>query len=137
MGLASYRKFIRNFGTITAPITDCFKKGEFQWTDKAKESFRKLKIILQTEPVLLFELECDACVVGVEAVLTQAGHPISYFSENLAEGRRKWTADEQKLYALCSSESLSTLGVPLGSQRIHSTYRPFGLQTDQSTLQLQ
>lgn len=85
MGLASfYQKINSNFGSITAAITDCLKKGWFQWTEAAEDAFKKFKILLQSEPLLvlpdfekLFEIECDTCVVGIRAVLRQEGHPIA------------------------------------------------------------
>jgi hypothetical protein len=46
-GLASfYRKFIRNFSGICAPILDTVKKRHkyFKWTKEAEKSFRILKI---------------------------------------------------------------------------------------------
>lgn len=108
MGLASfYRKFIWNFGSITTPITDCFKIGVFHWTEQAEIRFRRLRAVLQTEPILalpnfdsLFELECGASLLGIGAILTQDGHPIAHFLDKLAESRRKWTTYEQELFAV-------------------------------------
>lgn len=96
-----------SFGAETAAITDCLKKGRFLWTSEAEQSFFKLKKLLLQAPVLalpdfgiFFEVECDACVVGIGDVLIQAGHPVVYFSEKLAESRKNWTTYEQELYGL-------------------------------------
>lgn len=91
MGLAGYyRKFIRHFGGIAAPLTKLLTKEHFQWSSGADDAFNKLKEALTNPPILClpdftqtFVIECDASGVGIGAILTQDGHPIAYFSEAL------------------------------------------------------
>ncbi|CAN6677113.1 unnamed protein product [Malus baccata var. baccata] len=69
LGLANYyRRFIKGYSAIAAPLTDLLKKNKaWEWTDRCQEAFERLKKALMEEPVLRlpdlskpFELHTDA-----------------------------------------------------------------------------
>jgi len=67
--LASYyRRFIKEFSTLTAPITECMKKGTFEWTKAAHGAFEKLKTKLceASEPFLTLTSSLKLIVMQVE-----------------------------------------------------------------------
>lgn len=86
-GLASfYRRFVKNFSSIAAPLTKVLKKEKFEWTSTAQRSFDELKeVITQALVVALpdfdkvFEVDCDASGVDIGTVLSQDGRPIALF----------------------------------------------------------
>ncbi|XP_019059763.1 PREDICTED: uncharacterized protein LOC109117326 [Tarenaya hassleriana] len=94
LGLASfYRRFVRDFSSIAAPLTVITKKDVvFEWGETQKHAFSALKESLTTTPVLVlpnfdktFEIDCDASVkIGIGAVLIQEKKLVAYFSEKLS-----------------------------------------------------
>ncbi|KAL4021197.1 hypothetical protein IC575_019988 [Cucumis melo] len=70
-----YRRFVHQYRSIDAPLTQLLKKGGFKWTT-AQEAFVKLKNAMMTLPMLAlpdfslpFEIETDASGYGIGVVL--------------------------------------------------------------------
>jgi hypothetical protein len=85
-----YRKFVKGFSQLCAPLIDLTKKGAFKWNEEAQMTMDKMKKVMSTCLVLAlpdfnlpFTLECDALGEGIGAILMQNRHPLAYESRKL------------------------------------------------------
>ncbi|KAK8944242.1 hypothetical protein KSP39_PZI007782 [Platanthera zijinensis] len=89
------------------PVPTTLREGEFTWTKSATYAFERIKELMTEAPVLrlpdfakVFELTCDAFGVGIGGVLSQEGHPVSYFSEKLSGPKLNYSNYDREFYAV-------------------------------------
>lgn len=99
LGFANfYRRFIRNFSLVAAPLTSMTRRtsSSLSWTPEASQAFQELKHRFTTAPILhdpdpskTFIVKVDASSTGIGAVLSQRHkpankmYPCAYFSRKL------------------------------------------------------
>ncbi|GBG68721.1 hypothetical protein CBR_g3263 [Chara braunii] len=113
LGLANYyRKFVRNFSTIAAPLRRLLKKEAiWQWDKDCTSALKKLKLALIEYPVLKvadpslpFVVTTDASQYGIGAVLQQDDdngyRPVEFMSARMPCEKVATSTYERELYAL-------------------------------------
>ena len=109
LGLANfYRRFIKDCASISAPLTELFKKQRpYKWEAPQEEAFKQLKDTLTTAPILKvpdptkpFTVNTDASEFALGAVLLQDGHPIAFESRKLTAAERNYRVHERELLAI-------------------------------------
>lgn len=111
MGLTGYyKKFVKGYASITAPLTDLLKTDAYVWNNTTEEAFQKLKqALIQTLVLTLpdftktFSLEIDASTHPVGAVLLQEKHPIAYFSKKLCPRMQRASTYLKELYGITTA----------------------------------
>ena len=112
LGLTNYfRKYIRGYGPVTAPISDLRKKdAEFIWTPACDEAMVYLKNALTQAPLLAvpdfseqgkqFEVICDASGLGIGAGLFQGDKIIAFEGRKYRPAEANYTVGEQELLSV-------------------------------------
>lgn len=116
VGLAGwYRRFIPNFSTITAPLSELTKKGrKFEWTKEADEAMATIKKILISAPVLAnpdyskkFIIQTDASDIGMGGLLVQGEgadeRVIAYTSAKFTATQRNYQTTERECLAVITA----------------------------------
>ncbi|KAJ1133341.1 hypothetical protein NDU88_011636 [Pleurodeles waltl] len=116
LGLTGYyRRFIKNYGSIAAPLNDLTSKKmpkKVLWTANCQKAFEELKQAMCSAPVLKspcyskkFYVQTDASELGVGAVLSQHNsegqdQPVAFISRRLTPREKRWSAIEREAFAV-------------------------------------
>ena len=127
-----YRRFVKGYGDITAPLTKLLQKNSFKWDEEATLAFENLKLAMTTIPVLAlpdwslpFMVETNASGSGLGAVLSQNGHLIAFFSQKLSPRAQSKSIYERELMAVVLS---------VQKWRHYLLERKFTIMSDQKAL---
>ena len=113
VGMASYyRRFIRDFAKIAAPLNDIARMNQrFHWSDEAQNAFEVLKRAMTSAPILgmptdddSYILDTDASDFAIGAVLSQIQNGeervIAYASRSLDKRERNYCVTRRELLAV-------------------------------------
>jgi transposase InsO family protein len=123
LGIANYyRKFVKRFAHITAPLTELLKEADeslrrnkhrvVKWTAACTYAFETVKRLLSESPVLVqpdesrpFTIETDASDFAIGMVLLQEGpdgklHPVAYEGRKLQAAELHYPVHEKELLAI-------------------------------------
>ena len=121
LGFANYyRKFIKGYAELAAPLEDLLKEGvnggkvkdySISWSTDADIAFDELIKALTSAPVLSypipgqrFIIDCDASFGSIGAVLSQVQNGqervISYASKKLSKAERQYCVTRKELFAV-------------------------------------
>ena len=86
--ISLYRRFVKDFSTIAAPLIKIINKIiGFKWEIEQEKDFNLLKEKFILTPSLAlpnftktFKIECNAFSIGIGAILMQDKRLIAYFS---------------------------------------------------------
>jgi hypothetical protein len=102
-----YRKFVKNYGLIVAPIKMSLKNEDFSWTQEATKYLEKIKDAMCMTLVLdipdftkTFIMECDGLGHGNGAVLMQEGMPLSFESIHIKGNNLVKCIYEKEMFAI-------------------------------------
>ena len=138
LGLANYyRRFVKDFAKIAAPLNKLLRKDQkFDWTTACEEAFKALKGALTSAPILAFpdfkepfHLFTDASNEGIGATLGQIQNgkevAIAYAGRDLNAAERNYSTTERE-----------TLGLIFGIRKFEPYLhgRRFILHTDHHAL---
>lgn len=140
-----YRRFIRDFARMSAPLYDLLKTKDksIGWSEAADAGFKELKAALTSAPILSmcdygrpFKIWCDASLLAAGAILTQEfeleedktqkiDKVIAYFSAKFSPQERNYSATERECLAMIWS---------IEKFRVYVEGGPFTVITDHSAL---
>lgn len=112
--LQFFRRFIRHFSRISAPLTNLTRKGSGIncWNQNCQTAFEELKKRLCTSPIMVppdwtrrFRCHVDASQLAVGGTLTQLDddgndRAIAYFSKRLSPAEENYSANDRELLGL-------------------------------------
>ncbi|KAI2646312.1 Transposon Tf2-6 polyprotein [Labeo rohita] len=138
-----YRRFIRNFSTVAAPLSSMIKQGNNRLTwspsaiqayDELRQKFTTAPILHHPDPNLPFLVEVDASSTGVGAVLSQRlgqppkTFPCAFFSHKLSSAERNYDVGNRKLLAI-------KLALKEWRHWLEGAKHPFTILTDHRNLE--
>jgi len=114
LGLANYyRRFIKDFAKIVAPLHALVRKEQkWKWEKEQEKAFGKLKEVFTTEPVLAIpdidremRVEADASDYATGGVLSLKGEdgkwrPVAFISKSLNATERNYKIHDKKMLAV-------------------------------------